>query len=77
MRLSSSDGTMLTIEQLSEVSGKLGDVLERITEINNGTYKKDQEAIQFDFVTCPNLSNEVDKISGLIDRIKSVVYQEK
>lgn len=76
MKLSSSDGTNLTIEQLKEIRETLGNVFERIIEINNGTYKRDVEPIQFDYCTCPQLSNEIDSINEIMKRITKFVYQD-
>lgn len=76
MKLSSSNGTSFTISQLKQCNELLSDCFERINEINNGTFKKSENAVQFDYCTCPELSNEVDKINMIMKKITKVVYQE-
>ena len=69
MKLNSSDGTNLTIEELRKTRDILGRVFERIIEINNS-------GIQFDYCGCPQLSNEVDNINEIMKRITKIVYQD-
>lgn len=77
MKLSSNNGTQLTIEELEKTRKTLGDIYERIIEINNGTYTHTfPEPIQFDYVSCPQLSNLVDSINDIMGKITKKVYQE-
>ena len=69
MKLSSSDGTNLTVEQLKETRDILGRVFERIIEINNS-------GTQFDYCTSPQLANEVERINEIMSRITKIVYQD-
>ena len=69
MKLSSSNGTQLTVEQLKETRDILGRVFERIIEINNS-------GTQFDYCTSSQLSNSVDSINEIMSRITKVVYQD-
>lgn len=77
MKLSSSDGTMSTIEDLSKAWSLLHSCYLRIQEINDGSYNHLNPPIQFDYVTCPELSNWTDKINDIAKKIDKVVYQEK
>ena len=76
MILSSSNGTMCTVEELKKVRDILGFAFERIVEVNKGTYRPGQEPIQFDFTTCPELANQIDSIQEIAERISKVVYQK-
>ena len=76
MRLSGSDGTIITIEKLEQARVLLGSAFENIVEINTGTYRRDQEPIQFDYVSCPQLVNLIDSIEEIAKKISKKVYQE-
>ena len=78
MRLSSSNGTQLTIEELDKAWNLLHGCYLRIQEINDGSYNSRlNDAIQFDYCTCPELSHSVNNLEMIIKKISDVVYQEK
>lgn len=76
MRLSATDGTQKTIEDLRKAKNILQECYLRIQEINNGNYSIKNPPIQFDYCTCPELSNCVDNINDITQKIEKVVYQE-
>ena len=76
MILSSTDGTRKTIEELSQAWSLLHQCYLRIQEINDGSYNSRlHPPIQFDYVTCPELSNWTDKINDIVKKIDKLVYQ--
>lgn len=76
MKLSSSNGTLITIEDMRKAWSLLHDCYLRIQEINDGSYNQNPP-IQFDYVTCPELSNWTDNLNDIMKKIDKVVYQEK
>lgn len=59
VKLSCSDGTHLTISDIQRATRLLIGALLRLTEINDGTYKRDQSPIHFDADTSPELLDAV------------------
>lgn len=57
--LSSSDGTQLTVQQINHATKLLRDALQRLTEINEGTYRQSQKPIVFDADTSQELLDSV------------------
>jgi hypothetical protein len=76
MKLSSSDGSMIVIDKLTKARELIGEAFETIYEINNGTYRNGQEPKQFDFVSCPILSDKTDSLMDIIKKLDKYVYQE-
>jgi hypothetical protein len=76
MNLKYSGGARLTIEQMEKARELLGDCFERIIEINNGIYSKMDDAVQFDYVSSPELANLTDSLTDIIKKINKIVYQE-
>ncbi|MEG1926087.1 MAG: hypothetical protein RR415_10110 [Ruthenibacterium sp.] len=75
MKLSSSNGTQMTIYELEQSLKLLQNSFKRIQEINDGSYTNLNPAIQFDFCTCPQLSNLIDQIEMITKKISKVIYQ--
>lgn len=77
MILSSSDGTLKTVEDLRKSWNVLHEAYLRIQEINDGTYNsRIAEAQQFDYCTCPELANWTDNLVDIIGKIEKIVYQK-
>lgn len=70
MQLSSSNGTAMAVEYLQKSSEMLRRAFEIIVDVNEG-------GTQFDFVSCPRLSDEVDKVVNISKHIDKIVYQKK
>lgn len=68
-RLNSSDGTHLVMDILEESNERLNRALELIIENNS-------DGKQFDYCNVPELSDEVDRLEDVINRISKVVYQK-
>lgn len=77
VKLQSENGTQKTIDDLEQVKQLLGNAFERIIEINKGSYKREQDSIQFDYCTCPALSNLVCDIEAMLKKIDKVVFQKR
>jgi hypothetical protein len=77
MKLSSTDGTQKTIEDLNKAWSLLHSCYLRIQEINDGTYNSRlNPPIQFDCTTCTELSNWMDKINDITKKINEIVCKE-
>lgn len=76
MKLSATDGTQKTIEDLKHAWSILQSCYLRIQEINDGDYKFQQSPIQFDYCTSPELVGWTDNINDIAKKINNVVYQE-
>lgn len=66
IKLSSSDGTMMSVSDLNQAVTLIMRTMCRIEEINNGSYRNSSKKIKFNTQTSPELSE-------MIQRLKSAV----
>lgn len=74
--LSSTNGTRLTTEQLTNAYDLLQECNLRIQNINNGSYSRNPP-IEFNSVTCPELSALVNKITNAAKDLNKTVFDTK
>lgn len=74
IKLSSSDGTYLTVSGIKQATGLLRNALQRLEEINDGTYKSDQKPIRFDKDTSPDLLGAVLDAQESVNKLVDFLY---
>lgn len=77
MVLSSSNGTQLTIEQLTQAKALLLQCEDRIKEINEGFYYSTILPVEFNATTCPELDEVLKRIKATVGRLEEIVYKKE
>lgn len=76
MKLSSSNGTNKTLEELEKIEETLLCIKERIPEINHGTYNN-SEAVEFNYQTCPDLRKIMEEIRKTLQVIDDILEEKE
>lgn len=71
VRLSSSDGTRITVEEVINAAKFLRRAYDRMNEINYGTYKEEQAAFEFNARTCPEFRDAMFEVSEAVNNLEN------
>ena len=71
IKLSSSDGTGITVEEIINAAKLLRRAYDRMNEINYGTYKGEQAAFEFNAVTCPEFRDAMFEVSEAVNNLEN------
>ena len=77
MKLSSSDGTQLTVDELREAYSLLSRCCLRIEEINSGNYKPGNPPVVFHAGSCPELAELSKQISEISEKLDNLIHKKK
>lgn len=76
MKLSSSDGTQLTVDELREAYSLLSRCCLRIEEINSGNYKPGNPPVVFHAGACPELAKLSKQISEISEKLENLIHKK-
>ena len=76
MKLSSSDGTQLTVDELREAYLLLSMCCLRIEEINSENYKLGNPPVVFHAGSCPELAELSNQISELSEKLDNLIHKK-
>lgn len=76
MKLSSSDGTQLTVDELREAYSLLSRCCLRIEEINSGNYKPGNPPVVFHAGACPELAKLSKQISEISEKLDNLIHKK-